>query len=371
MWRELQRRELQRRVRERLRRLHVIRASAGRTLPCCVGLGWRPETSWLIDSRPRAAFSEVIAETVDPRRPPRALAAAVERGLVVVTHGVGLSLGGATPPEPARVRRLAAVAKTLRSPWISEHVAFARAGRTELGHFLPVVRSRAQLAVLIDHVRRVMDALPVPLALENVAAPLTYPGDELAEAEFLAELLDRTGAHLLLDVANLYANLVNHGGDAAATVARLPLDRVAYLHVAGGARVDVMWRDTHAHAIAAPALDLLRAVLARTGPRPILLERDHAFGGRPALEAELDQLEAVLASAMPIMATTTRGAFIALPDADQATREGLARAHGQIARCAVDPTVPPPPGISPLHLAETRSILGGKRARSPRSDRAS
>lgn len=345
------------------------------TLPCCVGLGWRPETAWLIDQRPRAAFSEVIAETVDPRRPPAALAAAIERGLVVVTHGVGLSLGGAEPPEKARVKRLAAVARTLRSPLVSEHVAFARAGGTELGHFLPVARSRAQLALLVDHVHRVMDALSVPLALENVAAPLTWPGDELAEADFLAELLDRTGAHLLLDVANLHANLVNHGGDAEATLARLPLDRVAYLHVAGGARIQVMWRDTHAHPIARPALALLTAVLARTGPRPILLERDHAFAGRAALEAELDQLEAVAAAA-PVAASCVRvppraGALSnALPVVDRPLRAALARDHDELIHTVLDATRPPPPGFSLLHLAETRSLLASKRAHHASSSRA-
>jgi len=333
------------------------------TLPSGVGLGWRPETAWLIDSRPGLAFSEVVAEAIDPRRPPPALAAAIERGLVVATHGVGLSLGGATLPAPARIRRLAAVARTLRSPVVSEHVAFARAGGTELGHFLPVAFTRGQLAVLIDHVRRVMDALPVPLALENIAAPLTWPGDQLAEADFLAELLDRTGAGLLLDVANLHANLLNHGGDAAQTLARLPLDRVAYLHVAGGARIAALWRDTHAHPIVEPVFDLLRAVLARTGPRPILLERDHAFGRRAELEAELDHLATVLAAAPAATVAPPRGRFVALPVDDQVVRAHLAGLQAALARSVVDPTVPPPAGVSPPHLAEARAILGAKRAR--------
>ncbi len=338
------------------------------TLPACVGLGWRPETAWLIDQRPRAAFSEVIAETIDPRRPPRALAAAIERGLVVVTHGVGLSLGGAAPPERARLRRLAAVARALRSPLVSEHIAFARAGTTELGHFLPVAHTRAQLAVLVDHVRRAMDALPVPLALENIAAPLTWPGDELAEADFLAELLDRTGAHLLLDVANLYTNLVNHGGDLTAILARLPLERVAYLHVAGGARIAAMWRDTHAHPVTEPVLALLAAVLARTGPRPILLERDQAFGTRLALEAELDQIEQVAAAASPRATIDAQPAPLAprpgaLPAVDAALRATLAAAHHALARSVLDPAHPPPAGFSPLHVTETRAMLAAKRAR--------
>lgn len=323
-------------------------------LPVCVGLGWRPETAWLIDNRPRAAFSEVIAENIDPRRPPRALAAAIERGLVVVAHGIGLSLGGAEPPERGRIRRLATVAKTLRSPLVSEHVAFARAGRLEPGHFLPISHTRTQLALLVDHVRRVIDALPVPLALENIAAPLMWPGERIAEAEMLAELVERTGAQLLLDVANLRANALNHGADPLAFVDALPLARVAYLHAAGGARVDAMWRDTHAHPIDPDGLALLGAVLARTGAKPILVERDRNFGTRVALEAELDAVECVLADAPAVVSVERITPRPALPIFN---RREIAAAQAALVRTVIDPQVAPPPGFSALHLAETRAIL--------------
>lgn len=333
------------------------------TLPICVGLGWRPETAWLIDSRRRTRFSEAIAENIDPKRPPRALAAAIERGLSVVTHGVSLDLGGAEPPDRSRVRRLAAVAKTLRSPLVSEHVAFSRAGTVEASHFLPVPRTKTQLAILVDHVRRVIDALEVPFALENVAAPLAWPDDQLAEAEFLAELVDRSGALLLLDVANLLANLHNHGGDAARYLDQLPCDRIAYLHAAGGARVGEMWRDTHAHPIAPPGMALLEQVLARTGPRPILVERDHAFGTRAALESELDAVEAVLAATRPVDApprSVPPPASLAVAAADRAR---LASSHRELVRSVIDPEVAPPPGFAPVHIEETRAILRLKQDR--------
>jgi len=321
-----------------------------------VGLGWRPETAWLIERRAQLGFSEVIAESVNPVRPPPALAHAVERGLSVITHGVALSLGGAQKPERARIERLARVAEVLRSPLVSEHVAFCRAGGTESPHFMPVPHTRAQLAILVDNVQRVMDALPVPLALENVAAPLRWPGDELAEADFLAELLDRTGALLLLDVANLYANLVNFGGDLDGYLDRLPLDRVAYLHVAGGARVETLWRDTHAHPVTSEIVDTLDRVLVRTGPRPLLLERDQHYGTRAALEAELDVLAARLACAAPATHARPRQA-IELPRIDRALRAALEARHAKLFRGDGD--------FDPTQLAEMRSIAFGKRARMP------
>jgi uncharacterized protein (UPF0276 family) len=346
------------------------------TLPAGVGLGWRPETAWLIDRRRRIAFTEVVAENVAPDRPSPARAAAVERGLVAVAHGVSLNLGGAEPPGRARIARLAKVARALRAPLVSEHVSFSRAGELESPHFLPVPRTRPQLAVLVDHVARVAGALDVPLALENVAAPLAWPGDELAEADFLAELVDRTGTLLLLDVANLHANLVNHGGDLDAYLARLPLERIAYLHAAGGARVGgdgAMWRDTHAHPIGPGLLDTLGAVLARTGPRPILLERDHAFPTREELEGELDALEAVLATATaPASAPAARapapGAPLPppLPRVDGALRRALAERHDGLLRALLADAAAPP-GFQPAHMGEARAILEAKQARACRT----
>ncbi|MDQ3368016.1 MAG: DUF692 domain-containing protein [Myxococcota bacterium] len=328
-----------------------------------VGLGWRPETAWLIDQRPSLGFSEVIAESIDPRRPPRALLAAVERGLPVVTHGVGLSLGGATRPERGRVSRLVEVARILRSPLVSEHLAFCRAGGLEAPHFLPVPRTRAQLAILVDNVRWVQDSLDVPFAIENVAAPLRWPGDELAEAEFLAELLARTGSHLLLDASNLHGNLLNFGGDLDGYLAMLPLDRVAYLHVAGGARIETLWRDTHAHRVDATMLEVLARVLARTGSRPVVLERDHHFGTREALDAELDSIAAVVAgtrAATP--APPAARAPVELSGATRAMRRELA--HEQHALLAsLLGTARVPPGFDAVEHAEARAIVAGKQLR--------
>ncbi len=120
------------------------------------------------------------------------------------------------------------------SPLVSEHVAFVRAGGREAGHLLPVPRTRAALDVLVANVAEAMAGLPVPLALEPIATLFEWPAAEIDEADFLTELLDRTGALLLLDVANVWANARNAGTDPVALLDRLPLDRVAYVHVAGG-----------------------------------------------------------------------------------------------------------------------------------------
>ena len=226
----------------------------------------------------------MIAESLSGR-PPAALAALRERGVLVIPHGVTLSLGGAEQLAASRIAHLVACAQQLNAPLVSEHIAFVRAGGMEAGHLLPVPRSRESLDVLVRHVRQVQDLLPVPLALEPIAALFDWPDDEFSEAEFLLELLGRTEAWLLLDVANVYANAVNGGTDPSALLARLPLERVAYLHVAGGTERDGLYHDMHTHATSPEVLALLTELCT---PPAIMLERDGAYPPAEELHAELD-----------------------------------------------------------------------------------
>ncbi|WP_432954587.1 DUF692 domain-containing protein [Micromonospora haikouensis] len=261
--------------------------------PTGVGIGWRPEIAGFVAELPGLRFVEVVAEAVAPHGPPPpGLAALLERGVTVVPHGVRLSLGGAEPVDPARVSHLAQVAELVGAPLVSEHIAFVRAGGLEAGHLLPLPRSREAVAAVVANVRRAQADLPVPLALEPIAALFDWPDDELDEADFLTEILDATGTTLLLDVANVHANARNRGADPLALLDRLPLDRVAYAHVAGGAEQGGFYHDTHTDPVPPAVLDLIGELCARHRPPALLLERDGRWPPAPALRAELDAIAA-------------------------------------------------------------------------------
>ena len=259
-----------------------------------VGIGWRPEIDLTVPRLPGVEWVEVVAENVDPGAVPASLAALHQRGLPVIPHGVSLSLGGTEPLDGKRLARLAALAERFGSPLVSEHVAFCRAGGMEAGHLLPVPRTRAALGVLTENIRTAQAALPVPLAVENIAALISWPEDELTEAQFLTELVERTGVLLLLDVANLHTAQVNFGLDPIATLDALPLERVGYVHVAGGILRDGIWHDTHAHPISQQILGILAALAERTPLPGVMLERDDAYPPDTELAAEIAAIRKVL-----------------------------------------------------------------------------
>jgi uncharacterized protein (UPF0276 family) len=261
-----------------------------------LGIGWRPELALDIERRIDLGFVEIIAENIDQSDPPAALLHLRDRGITIIPHGISLSLGGAEPIELDRVKRLGELASLFESPIVSEHIAFVRAGGREAGHLLPIPRTHVAIEAIVDNIRRAQDLLSVPIALENIATLFEWPSAEMPEAEFLSEILDRTDTLLLLDLANVWANrqnLTTNSGNAV-NFEGLPLQRLAYVHVAGGEFRADGYHDTHRAKVPREVLDLLGALLQSAPVPGVMLERDGDFPTSTELKHELDAIAAVM-----------------------------------------------------------------------------
>ncbi|WP_438818495.1 DUF692 domain-containing protein [Streptomyces brasiliscabiei] len=338
------------------------------------GIGWRPEIADAVERMAGTAggvdWVEVVAENVCPGHVDASLLRLRERGVTVVPHGVSLGLGGADRPDEQRLRSLAERVEALGAPLVTEHIAFVRAGGAltaspllEAGHLLPVPRTRDALDVLCENVRIAQDALPVPLALENIAALINWPGEEMTEGQFLYDLVDRTGVRLLIDVANLHTNHVNRGEDPAKALAELPVEAIAYVHVAGGFERDGVWHDSHAHPVPQPVLDILADLTSRVTPPGVLLERDDNFPEPGELERELDAIRGVLEKA------EVRGPGSLVEEAEPApveeaepvARQRLGLAQAALLSALVAGT-PVPEGFDRVRLGVQARALAAKRA---------
>ncbi|MFF8424701.1 DUF692 domain-containing protein [Streptomyces sp. NPDC016566] len=341
------------------------------------GIGWRPEIADAVERMPGIDWVEVVAENVCPGHLPDSLLGLRERGVTMIPHGVSLGLGGADRPDEGRLTALAERVEALGAPLVTEHIAFVRAGgaltaspHLEAGHLLPVPRTRDALDVLCENVRIAQDALPVPLALENIAALFSWPGEEMTEGQFLAELVERTGVRLLIDVANLHTNHVNRGEDPAEALAALPLEAIAYVHVAGGFERDGVWHDSHAHPVPRPVLDILTDLASRVAPPGVLLERDENFPDPAELERELGAVRGAVTAGRGAMtagrATAPAGgtakpgggvAVLAPPEARQ--RLGVAQAAVLSSLVAGTPV---PEGFDRVRMGVQARALAAKRA---------
>ncbi|MEU5438378.1 DUF692 domain-containing protein [Streptomyces sp. NPDC020719] len=334
-----------------------------------IGIGWRPEIADAVEGLAGVDWVEAVAENLCPGHLPESLVRLRQRGVTVVPHGVSLGLGGADRPDPARLDHLAACARALSAPLVTEHIAFVRAGgertaspRLEAGHLLPVPRTRDALDVLCENVRIAQDALPVPLALENIAALINWPDEDMTEGQFLAELVERTGVRLLIDVANLHTNHVNRGEDPAKALAELPVEAIAYVHVAGGVQKDGVWHDTHAHPVGPEVLDVLAGLVSRVSPPGVLLERDDAFPPQAELAGELAAIrDVVRAGAPPAPARSTRASASAAHAPRTGARQRLALAQTALLSALVAGT-PVPYGFDGARLRVQARALAAKRA---------
>lgn len=337
------------------------------------GIGWRPEIAEAVERMPGIDWIEAVAENLCPGHLPDSLLRLRERGVTVVPHGVSLGLGGADRPDEARLTALAERAEALGSPLVTEHIAFVRAGgpgtgsaRLEAGHLLPVPRTRDALDVLCANVRIAQAALPVPLAVENIAALLAWPGEEMTEGQFLYDLVDRTGVRLLIDVANLHTNHVNRGEDPARALDELPVEAIAYVHVAGGYERDGVWHDSHAHPVPARVLDILADLAARVRPPGVLLERDEDFPSGAELEGELRAIGEAVERGARTTAVTAAPAAGRLSGAGPATasdaaRERVGRAETALLAALVAGAAVPE-GFDAVRVGVQARALAAKRA---------
>jgi uncharacterized protein (UPF0276 family) len=220
--------------------------------------------------------------------------AALRERFTIVPHGLDLSLGSAAGLDARYLERVAGVVEAARPPYWSEHIAFTRAGGRAIGHLAPLPYTHEALDVLCRNIATVRAEIGVPLILENIACPFDIPHADMAEAEFLERLVERSGCGLLLDVANLHYNALNRGRDARDLLDTYPLHAVVQCHLAGGHRSGGEWLDSHAFPVPEPVWDLFEAVVERAHVRAAIVERDENLPPLAELAGEASRARAIM-----------------------------------------------------------------------------
>jgi uncharacterized protein (UPF0276 family) len=233
----------------------------------------------------------------------------IRRDFPMVMHGVSMSIGSADPLNLDYLRDLKALAARVEPAWVSDHLCWTGVDHRNLHDLLPMPYTEAALQHLTPRIAQVQDLLQRPLVLENVSSYVRFAADEMSEAEFVAELLRRSGAKLLLDVNNVYVSSRNHGFDARAYIDLMPASQVQQIHLAGHEDRGDILVDTHDHPVCDAVWQLYCYTLLRIGERPLMIERDDAIPPLAELLLELDQARQLTQT----VARSQRGAAIAVP----------------------------------------------------------
>jgi hypothetical protein len=275
-------------------------------LPPRCGLGLKPEHfRSILETRPELGFFEVHAENYMVEGGPlHHYLAQIRSHYPLSLHGVGLSIGGECGLDVAHLDRLAALIDRYAPESFSEHLAWSSHGGVFLDDLLPLPYNRDCLNRVCAHVDQVQTRLGRRMLLENPATYVEFAASTFTEAEFIGEVVARTGCGLLLDVNNAYVSCVNHGRDPWAFIEALPLAATGQIHLAGfahdtDAAGDPLLIDTHGAPVAQAVWDLYRRVLGRVGPTPTLIERDNDIPPLPVLLAEARCAEGMLQEVAP------------------------------------------------------------------------
>ena len=233
---------------------------------------------------------EIISENfMVPGGRPLAQLERFRRDFPLVMHGVSLSIGSTDALNLDYLRELKVLADRVQPAWVSDHLCWTCVDHRNLHDLLPLPMTEAALRHVAERVAQVQDLLQRPLVLENVSSYVRFAQDEMSEAEFVAELLRRTGCGLLLDVNNVYVSSRNHGFDARSYIDLMPADQVMQIHLAGHEdRGDVVI-DTHDHPVCQAVWDLYGYTLERIGAKPTMIERDDHIPPLQELAVELDR----------------------------------------------------------------------------------
>jgi uncharacterized protein len=209
-------------------------------------------------------------------------------------HGVGLSLASVQELDMRHLQSLKQLVDRMQPVLVSEHLCWGAVGELHLNDLLPFAYTQEALHIVAAHVVQVQDTLQRPLLIENISRYLELQGSEMSESEFLRELVQRTGCHVLLDINNVYVNACNLGMDAWREIAVIPIEAVKEIHLAGfsieqdehNANLLI---DTHSTRVSEPVWALYERALQHFGALPTLIEWDQQLPTLAVLLQEVAQ----------------------------------------------------------------------------------
>jgi uncharacterized protein (UPF0276 family) len=260
-------------------------------VPACAGIGLRSaHVHEILETRPALGWVEVHSENYFGRGIPRQYLERIREHYPVSLHGVGLSVGSTDALSREHLASLRELISDIEPLFVSEHLSWSSVGGRYLNDLLPLPCTEEALALVTVRVGEIQERLGRQILIENISSYLQFDESAMPEWEFLAELANRSGCAVLLDVNNIYVSASNHGFDAYRYLQAIPVHAVREMHLAGFTRKTFdggeILIDTHNRRVVPEVWRLYEAAVARFGAVPTLIEWDNNL---PPLAVLLDE----------------------------------------------------------------------------------
>lgn len=278
-----------------------------------IGVGLRiPHYDEIFQEKPDIDWFEIISENflVDGGKPIENLEKILDR-YPVVQHGVSLAIGSPDPLDFDYLKKLKALTKRTKTPWLSDHLCWGRIPGANFHELLPLPYTKEVINYVAERAKIVQDYLEIPFALENLSSYVAYQNDEMPEWEFYTQVVEKADIYMMLDVNNIYVSSRNHGFTAKDYYENIPLDRVLQIHLAGHSDRGDYVLDTHDNYVCDEVWKIYAEVYPKTKGVSTLLEWDENLLSfqktwEEALKAKKFQNQIVESDKNPLSLQATR-----------------------------------------------------------------
>ncbi len=211
-----------------------------------------------------------------------------------VAHGLSLSIGSVEKINKKFVKQIKEFLDRYKIEYYSEHLSFSSFNGKQSYELLPIPMTKKIVNTVSDKVKEVEDIIQRNLILEN-ATYYYVPYAEMDEVDFINEVLEKSGAKMLLDINNVFVNSVNHSFKARKFIDNLEKKYISYMHMAGHyfdeeANIRI---DSHGMPICSGVWKLLEYTLKQVDS-PVMIERDNNIPPLEELAKEYESMKKIV-----------------------------------------------------------------------------
>nr|BDT27443.1 DUF692 domain-containing protein [Bacteriovorax sp. HI3] len=269
-----------------------------------VGMGLRhthfPEILERIENDPKLLgvdYFEIITENFfETKGRPLSVLEKVREHVPVSFHGVSLSIASHGNLNFDYLNKVKELERQLQPFLVSDHLCWSGLEKNNMHNLLPFPYTKENLEYLAEKVLRAQDFLGRTLLFENLSAYIGFYESEMSEADFLNELHQKTGCHLLLDLNNVFVNSYNQNFSAKQWLEKIPPNAVKEIHLAGFSDMGNFYFDTHSCPVADAVWEIYKEHLVHYKEAVTTIEWDENIPSYDVVLAEVSKARKIVGS---------------------------------------------------------------------------
>ena len=228
----------------------------------------------ILSSSPPIEWFEVLVDNFLSPGPHHDKLHAIREKYPIVFHSIGMNLGGTDPLNKKYLKTLRNLKETFQAIQLSDHICWSAYDKHQHHDLLPIPYSKENATHVADRIKEVQDFMGEAIAVENISSYIEYKSSNISEWEFVSEVVEKADCQLLLDINNLWINATNLNYSLKEYMEKIPADRIAYMHLAGGEPEADLILDTHGASIQREVWDAFKEFIQKHGKKPSIIERD-------------------------------------------------------------------------------------------------